>query len=202
MNGKVQYSMDLFHFYLPLLKIFLAGKINENMKSGIWKTQKYRKCLSFRSFWGKKTQLEINMKIEIPLPGHCHFVVRWVFKQSTAFLFLFLSSPSITKNQGFVPAGQTLILSKAFHHHHNSHQNQLHHPYNSLAFEENPEQRGKAVRFCVKKSLSMFQFFSFILLSFSLILWSAPGKRWYSGSKAGRILEGVRLEWKRASGGR
>lgn len=144
------------------------------------------------------------MKIEIPLPSHCHFVVRWVFKQ----LFLFLSSASITKNQGFVPAGQTLILSKTSHHiiTVTFSERKSTPSSNSLAFGENPKSgtKRKAVRFCVKKSLSMFQFFSFILLSFSLILRSstAPGERLYSRSKAGRILEGVRLEWKRASGGR
>lgn len=151
------------------------------MKSSKWKKQKYRKCLSFRGFWGKKTQLEINMKIEIPLPSHCHFVVRWVFKQSTAFLFLFLSSASITKNQSFVPAGQTLILSKTSHQHCNSHHwwKKIHAVIHTTVYDLkkilNPEQRGKQSALEIPVNVSILLFYPAFFLSHPQIIHSSRG---------------------------
>lgn len=100
-----------------------------------------------------------------------------MFEQSTAFLLL-LSSASITKNQGFVPGGQTIILSEASHHRYKQssavREDPPHHParVNEMKEKLNPEQRREQSA-VVKKSLSVlffcfcFQLFSFISLAFS-----------------------------------
>lgn len=121
-----------------------------------------------------------TMKIEIPLPSHYHFVVQWVFKQYTAFLFL--SSASITKNQGFVPAGQTLILCKTFHHHHNSHHWWKKIPLSSIEssiwrkrYIQNKDKSSRLLREEILVNVSVIFFYLSFFLSHPLIIHSSRG---------------------------
>lgn len=80
------------------------------------------------------------------------------------------------------------LISMIISHSVFSEENPLCNPHNYPAFNENVSRTKRNQ----KKSSSMLQLLSFILLSFSLILGSsaAPGESWYSGSKAGMLLEG------------
>lgn len=142
-----------------------------------------------------RQQLEKNMKIEIPLPSHCHFVVRWVFKQA----FLFLSSASITKSQGFSArrTNPAVIISERKSTPSSTRQSIWRKKI------QNKEESSRLLREEIPVNVSVLCFY----LAFFLSLTSSDhpqlrGERCYSGSKAGRILQEVRLEWKRASGGR